>query len=177
MKVEECKFIFEAKTIQRMELLVLSTLKWRMRVMTPFTFIDYFFRKNNDDLPPPSSQISRLVELILWLTRGIEYLEFKPSEVAVAVSIFVIRETNLDNYEPYFIRNVQKERVFKCLELIYELQRSVAVQSVPQNPIEVLDVSCLSYKSDELPTVSSENSSQVDSNFKRVNLNKPSDMD
>ncbi|KAF6161685.1 hypothetical protein GIB67_013228, partial [Kingdonia uniflora] len=57
--------------------------------------MDYFFRKNNDDLPPPSSQISRLVELILRLTRGIEYLEFKPSEVDAAVSIFVIRETNL----------------------------------------------------------------------------------
>ncbi|KAF6151373.1 hypothetical protein GIB67_012233 [Kingdonia uniflora] len=52
-----------------------------------------------------------------------------------------------------------KERVFKCLELIHELQRSAAVQSVPQNPIGVLDVSCLSYKSDELPTVSSANSS------------------
>ncbi|KAF6154235.1 hypothetical protein GIB67_001131 [Kingdonia uniflora] len=164
LQVEECKFIFEAKTIQRMELLVLSTLKWRMRVVTPFTFMDYFFRKNNDDLPPPSSQISRLVELILRLTRGIEYLEFKPSEVAAVVSISVIRETNLD-------------KDFKCLELIHELQRSAAVQSVSQNPIGVLDVSCLGYKSDELPTVLSANSSQADSDFKRVNLNKPFDMD
>ncbi|KAF6152917.1 hypothetical protein GIB67_039624 [Kingdonia uniflora] len=69
------------------------------------------------------------------------------------------------------------ERVFKCLELIHELQRSAAVQSVPQNPIGVLDVTCLSYKSDELPAVSSANSSQADSDFKRVNLNKPFDMD
>ncbi|KAF6145548.1 hypothetical protein GIB67_037581 [Kingdonia uniflora] len=128
LQVEEFKFIFEAKTIQRMELLVLSTLKWRMRVVTPFTFMDYFFRKNNDDLPPPSSQISRLVDLILRLTRGIEYLEFKPSEVAAVVSISVIRETNLD------------KRDFKCLKLIHELQRSAAVQSVSQNPIGVLDV-------------------------------------
>ncbi|KAF6136927.1 hypothetical protein GIB67_025761, partial [Kingdonia uniflora] len=101
----------------------------------------------------------------------------KPSKVAAVVSISIIRETNLDKYEPYFIKNLQKEKVFKCLELIHEFQRSAAVQSVPQNPIEVLDVSCLSYKSDELPMVSSTNSSQVDSNFKRVNLNKPSDMD
>ncbi|KAF6141961.1 hypothetical protein GIB67_037929 [Kingdonia uniflora] len=135
-QVEECKFIFEAKTIQRMELLVLSTLKWRMRVVTPFTFMDYFFR--------------------------IEYLEFKPFEVNAAVLISVIRKTNLDKYEPSFIKNVQKERFFKCLELIHELQRSAAVQSLPQNPIGVLDVSCLSYKSDELPTVSSANPSQAD---------------
>ncbi|KAF6171888.1 hypothetical protein GIB67_011785 [Kingdonia uniflora] len=165
LQVEECKFIYEAKTIQRMEFLVFSTLKWRMRVVTPFTFMDYFFRKNNDDLPPPSSQISQLVELILRLTRGIEYLEFKPSEVAAVVSIYVIRETNLD------------KRDFKRLEHIHELQRSATVQSVSQNPIGVLDVSCLSYKNDELPTVLSANSSQADSDFKRVNLNKPSDMD
>ncbi|KAF6172129.1 hypothetical protein GIB67_029547 [Kingdonia uniflora] len=195
LQVEECKFIFEAKTIQRTELLVLSTLKWRMRVVTPFTFMDYFFCKNNDDLPPPSSQISRLVELILRLTRGIEYLEFNPSDVAAVVSIYVIRETNVDKYEPCFIKNVQKvnysiklipyliflllslKRDFKCLELIHELQRSATVQSVSQNPIGVLDVSCLSYKNDELPTVLSANPSQADSDFKRVNLNKPSDMD
>ncbi|KAF6142442.1 hypothetical protein GIB67_039406, partial [Kingdonia uniflora] len=54
-------------------------------------------------------------------------LEFKPSEVATAVSISVIRETNLNKYEPYFIKNVQKERVFKCFELIHELQRSATV--------------------------------------------------
>ncbi|KAF6152919.1 hypothetical protein GIB67_039626 [Kingdonia uniflora] len=106
LQVKECKFIFEAKAIQRMELLVLGTLKWRMRDVTPFTFMDYFFRKNNDDLPPPSSQISRLVELILRLTRGIEYLEFKPSEVAAAVSISIIRETNLDKY---LLSNIYKE--------------------------------------------------------------------
>ncbi|KAF6144713.1 hypothetical protein GIB67_017732 [Kingdonia uniflora] len=151
LQVEECKFIFEAKTIQRMELLVLSILKWRMRVVTPFTFMDYFFR--------------------------IEYMESKPSKVAAAVSISVIRETNLDKYEPCFIKNVQKERVFKCLELNHVLQRSAAVQSASQSPIGVLDVSCLSYKGNELPTVSSANSSQEDSYFKRVNLNKPSDMD
>ncbi|KAF6151559.1 hypothetical protein GIB67_021745 [Kingdonia uniflora] len=140
-KMEEIEVTLSVD-LQKLKLLVLSTLKWRMRVVTPFTFIDYFFHKNNDDLPLPSSQISRLVELILRLTRGIEYLEFKPFEVAAAVSISVIRETNLDKYEPCFIKNVQKERVFKCLELIHELQRSVAVQYVPQNPIGVLDVSC-----------------------------------
>ncbi|KAF6172461.1 hypothetical protein GIB67_006974 [Kingdonia uniflora] len=120
-----------------------------------------------------------ILQLLLsgLLRRGIEYLEFKPSEVAAAVSISVIRETNLDKYEPYIIKNVQKEGVFKCLELIHELQRSATVQSVPHNPIEVVDISCLSYKSDELPTLSSTNSSQADSDFKRVNLNKPSDMD
>lgn len=49
LQVGESKFLFEAKTIQRMELLVLSTLKWRMQAVTPFSFLDYFIRKINDD--------------------------------------------------------------------------------------------------------------------------------
>ncbi|KAF6153915.1 hypothetical protein GIB67_023692 [Kingdonia uniflora] len=67
-----------------------------MRAVIPFTFMDYFLHKNNDDLPPLSSQISRSVELILRLTREIEYLEFKSFEVVAVVSIFVTRETNLE---------------------------------------------------------------------------------
>ncbi|KAG5632163.1 hypothetical protein H5410_003880, partial [Solanum commersonii] len=35
-------FVFEGKTIQRMEPLVLTTLKWRMLAYTPCTYIDYF---------------------------------------------------------------------------------------------------------------------------------------
>uniref|UniRef100_M1BJM8 Cyclin D2.1 protein n=1 Tax=Solanum tuberosum TaxID=4113 RepID=M1BJM8_SOLTU len=45
-------FVFEGKTIQRMELLVLTTLKWRMLPYTPCRFIDYFVRKMNDRSNP-----------------------------------------------------------------------------------------------------------------------------
>jgi cyclin D3 len=37
--------VFEAKTIQRMELLVLSTLKWRMNPVTPISFFDHIIRR------------------------------------------------------------------------------------------------------------------------------------
>lgn len=42
---EESNYVFEAKTIQRMELLVLSTLEWKMNPVTPLSFIDYFARR------------------------------------------------------------------------------------------------------------------------------------
>ncbi|KAG5561461.1 hypothetical protein RHGRI_004492 [Rhododendron griersonianum] len=35
-------FISDAKSIRRMELLVLSTLNWRMRPVTPFSFLHFF---------------------------------------------------------------------------------------------------------------------------------------
>jgi cyclin D1/2/4 len=47
--VGESRFVFEARTIQRMELLVLSTLDWRMHAITPFSFIDYFLGKIIND--------------------------------------------------------------------------------------------------------------------------------
>lgn len=116
----ESKFVFEARTIQRMELLVLSTLKWRMQAVTPFSFMDYFLYKLNDDQFPHRTSILRSTQLILstmrgvfgcllsvcnnscggvwwigwWeLNAGIDFLEFKPSEIAAAVAISVARES------------------------------------------------------------------------------------
>nr|ACY82354.1 transcription factor cyclin D3a [Oreocharis dinghushanensis] len=44
LQVEEAKYVFESKTIQRMELLVLSTLQWKMNPVTPHSFLDYISR-------------------------------------------------------------------------------------------------------------------------------------
>ncbi|XLU23420.1 hypothetical protein S245_059486, partial [Arachis hypogaea] len=93
LQVGELKFVFEAKTIQRMELLVLSTLRWRMQSITPFSFIDYFLYKVNDDQNPTRDSIMRSIQLILSTVKGIECLEFRPSEIAAAVAIVVVRET------------------------------------------------------------------------------------
>ncbi|KAE8697372.1 Cyclin-D4-1 [Hibiscus syriacus] len=93
LQVGEPKFVFEAKTIQRMELLVLSTLKWRMLVLTPCSFIDYFLSKLCNDQYPSSTLISRSLQLILNTIRGIDLLEFRPSEIAAAVAVSISRET------------------------------------------------------------------------------------
>uniref|UniRef100_A0A7N0ZWS5 Cyclin-like domain-containing protein n=1 Tax=Kalanchoe fedtschenkoi TaxID=63787 RepID=A0A7N0ZWS5_KALFE len=44
-EVEGAKFVFEPKTIQRMELLVLSTLQWQMHPVTPLSFTDHIIRR------------------------------------------------------------------------------------------------------------------------------------
>jgi cyclin D1/2/4 len=65
--------VFEAKTIQRMELLVLSTLNWRMQAVTPFSYLDYFLNKLNGSgaTPAPRSWLFQSAELILRVARGI----------------------------------------------------------------------------------------------------------
>ncbi|KAF9620730.1 hypothetical protein IFM89_014251 [Coptis chinensis] len=186
--VGEPRFVFEARTIQRMELVVLSTLKWRMQAVTPFSFIDYFLHKINDDRPPLKLFISQSAELTLCLANGIEFLEYKPSEVAAAVTLSVLGESQIVNFDKAvscFIQLVQKERVLKCLKLVQgfsPISGSVYVAcafhpSTPQSPIGVLDASCLSYKSEELTAGSGPISSCACPDAKRRKLNDTSELD
>uniref|UniRef100_A0A3Q7EZC2 Cyclin-like domain-containing protein n=1 Tax=Solanum lycopersicum TaxID=4081 RepID=A0A3Q7EZC2_SOLLC len=45
LQVSNPKYVFEAKTIKNIELLVLSTLKWKMNPVTPLSFIDHIIRR------------------------------------------------------------------------------------------------------------------------------------
>lgn len=69
-QVGGAKYLFEARTIQRMELLVLGTLQWRMQAVTPFSFIDYFLHKLNDGNQPTKQLVSRVAGLILSTAEG-----------------------------------------------------------------------------------------------------------
>jgi cyclin D1/2/4, plant len=69
-QVGDARYVFEAKTVQRMELLVLSTLRWRMRAVTPFSYIDYFLHRLKDGGAPSRRAVLRSAELILRVARG-----------------------------------------------------------------------------------------------------------
>lgn len=43
--MEESKYVFEARTIKRMELLVLSTLEWKMNPVTPLSLVHHIMRR------------------------------------------------------------------------------------------------------------------------------------
>lgn len=68
-RVEE--FNFGSKVIQRMELLVLNTLEWRMNSVTPFTYFHYFTKKLSKAHTPPKNTMSKAVQVILAMMRGI----------------------------------------------------------------------------------------------------------
>ncbi|TKY74458.1 Cyclin-D3-1 protein [Spatholobus suberectus] len=183
LQVGDSKFIFEAKTIKRMELLVLSTLKWRMQAITPFTFLDYFLCKINGDQSPLRSSIMRSIQLISSTARVIDFLEFKPSEIAAAVAMYVMGETQtVDTGKAIsvLIQHVEKERLLKCVKMIHELSSnsasvkdsSASVTCLPQSPIGVLEALCFSYKSDDTNAGSCTNSSHNSPVAKRRKLNK-----
>ncbi|KAF7059275.1 hypothetical protein CFC21_066202 [Triticum aestivum] len=66
----DARYVFEAKTIQRMELLVLSTLKWRMQAVTPFSYLDYFLHQLCGGNAPSRQAVRDATELILCISRG-----------------------------------------------------------------------------------------------------------
>ncbi|KAK3231017.1 hypothetical protein Dsin_002898 [Dipteronia sinensis] len=190
LQIGESKFLFEAITIQRMELLVLSTLKWRMQAITPFSFIDNFSHKiNDDDQIPLRTLVLRSIQLIISTTKGIDFLEFKPSEIAAAVAISVTGEakTVVDTEKAISVlsQHVEKERVIKCMKMFHDLSliggstkgASGSVPSMPQSPIGVLDAACLSYKSDDTAVGSCASSSHNTPDNKRRKLNKPCELE
>lgn len=159
---------------------MLTTLKWRMQAITPFSYIDYFIKKiNNSD---QISSINKSVELILSTLKGINFLEFKPSVIAAAVAIsFAVKTETLDSEKALsaLVQHVQKDKVMKCVELIQALSLASdfvkvpiasSIPSVPQSPIGVLDAACLSYTSDGSGVESRSNSSH-NSPVKRRKLN------
>ncbi|KAF0921468.1 hypothetical protein E2562_007008 [Oryza meyeriana var. granulata] len=92
------EYIFDAKTIHRMEIVVLTTLKWRMQAVTPFSYIDHFLDKINEGKPLTYELVSRCTEIILGTMKATEFLKFRPSEIATAVALSVVADRRvLDN--------------------------------------------------------------------------------
>lgn len=62
---------FGSPAIKRMEFLVLDTLNWRMKSITPFTFIAYFISKFYSDDSTPTDAYTKAVILVMGAMRGI----------------------------------------------------------------------------------------------------------
>ncbi|KAH7851219.1 hypothetical protein Vadar_008739 [Vaccinium darrowii] len=178
LQAREPEFVFGGKTIQGMELQLLKALKWRMRACTPFSFVDYFIGKINDDQHPSGSMISRSVPFILSAIKGINFLEFKPSEIAAAVALHVsgkIEPAEIPNALSCFV-NLEVGRVSNCVEMIQHLPLLTTDDedigaSPPESPIGVLDAdNCLSHKIEDLAGGSSANSSHGSPETKRIKL-------
>ncbi|XP_059642865.1 cyclin-D5-1-like [Cornus florida] len=91
-KMEECKVPalshyhiddYNNDVIQRMELLVLNTLEWKMGSITPFAYLHYFITKFFGHSSPKES-ISRAIQLIFAITKEISLKDYRPSVIAAA---------------------------------------------------------------------------------------------
>ncbi|CAD6224613.1 unnamed protein product [Miscanthus lutarioriparius] len=189
LQVGDARYVFEAKTIQRMELLVLSTLKWRMQAVTPFSYIDYFLHRLTGGDAPSRRAVLRSAELILCIARGTHCLDFRPSEIAAAVAAAVAGEEHaVDIDRACCTHHVHKERVSRCLEAIQAAvalpgttvpqpllktegtssgrRASPSSATVPRSPTGVLDAAgCLSYRSDDTAAAAAAAASHASSSW------------
>ncbi|KAL1310455.1 hypothetical protein HN51_053076 [Arachis hypogaea] len=139
LQVEDCRYVFEAKTIKRMEILVLSTLRWKMNPVTPLSFLDYITRRlglfNLNDF------LTRSQSLLLSTLPDSRFMSYLPSVVATATMMHVLNSVEQRN-QVVRILGTNKEKVDECLKLIWEQgKKKRKFGWVPDSPNGVMDVS------------------------------------
>ncbi|KAL8117658.1 hypothetical protein AgCh_015509 [Apium graveolens] len=126
LQVEDSRFLFDSRSIQRMELLVLASLEWKMNPVTPFSFFDHIIRRLELESCPHWEFLRRCGCLFHSIVADSRILRYLPSVVASAIMCLVIKEVDLNN-APEFqnqlmeILKLNKERVDECCNLITEL--------------------------------------------------------
>ncbi|KAL8487516.1 hypothetical protein ACS0TY_023991 [Phlomoides rotata] len=130
LQVEESKFVFESKTIQRMEILVLSTLKWRMNPVTPLSFLDHIVKKLGLKSCNCRDFVRRCESLLLSLVSDCRFMCHLPSAMATATMLYVISSlepfTGVEYQDQLIaILGIKKEKVEECCRLIEKVATSV----------------------------------------------------
>ncbi|KAG6755942.1 hypothetical protein POTOM_039350 [Populus tomentosa] len=145
----EAGFIFDTQTINRMELLVLDALNWRMRSITPFSFV-HFFVSLFELKDPSSSQPlkDRATEIIFKAQNEIKFLEFKPSIIA-ASALLVASNERFPLQFPCFKSSiyscefVNEEKLLECFNALQEMVEMEWYESMLDTmsctPLSVLD--------------------------------------
>ncbi|XP_022942605.1 cyclin-D1-1-like [Cucurbita moschata] len=177
LQVEGAKYIFEPRTICRMELLVLRVLDWRLRSVTPFNFIAFFACKLDPSGDFMGFLISRATEIIISNIREVIFLEYWPSCIAAAALLCAANEVpNLSVVNPEHAESwcsgLRKENIIGCYRLMQEIVldscRIKSPQILPQFRVTVRT----RMRSSDLSPYSSSSSSSSSSPNKRRKLNQ-----
>lgn len=148
--VEEGKYLFEPKTIQKMEILVLSTLQWRMNPVTAISFLDYIARRIGLKDHLCVEFLRRCHHILLSTISDSRFMCYLPSELATATMLHVFDsiEPNLRlEYQNHvmniFGNGINKDKVDQCCNLIRRAQsnKRKLLTSVPGSPNGVMDLS------------------------------------
>ncbi|XP_021274557.1 cyclin-D2-2-like isoform X4 [Herrania umbratica] len=149
LQILKPRFLFKPKTVQRMELLVMNTLKWRLRTITPLDFVHYFISRISCIHKTQQNSLSHVFscasDLIIGTCKAIDSLDYPPSAIAAAVALW-LTDHRVDDQSLGFLHNrVNKEIVKKIYNTI---QRKISglphinhqkLESLPPSPTGVLD--------------------------------------
>ncbi|KAJ3673146.1 hypothetical protein LUZ60_006520 [Juncus effusus] len=149
------RFLFEPRTVRRMELLLMSSLQWRMHAVTPFDFLPLFTSARALPLLPRASLL--IVKTLLV----VDFLAYRPSVIAAAALICAAAETDdifTGESDDFLDVSIPKEAVTGCRQLMETFltdtcptARQPKGSHAPPSPIGILDAaacgSCDSQKS------------------------------
>ncbi|XP_008810097.2 cyclin-D1-1-like isoform X2 [Phoenix dactylifera] len=171
LQVLDPRFVFEPRTVRRMELLLMAALRWRMRSVTPFDFLPHLAAALLPSSADSAALLSRAADLILSTHRVVDFLAYRPSAIAAAavlcaadeIADFPARDDG--DSSSRFDEWVRKETVRGCRQLMEEYLIDTCPSAgrakpgreppTPQSPVGVLDAaacgSCDTQKSSAAP--------------------------
>ncbi|QDP16890.1 hypothetical protein Tsubulata_009123 [Turnera subulata] len=172
LQVEDSKFVFEAKTIKRMELLVLSTLQWRMHPVTPISFFDHIIRRLGLKTHLHWEFLCGCERLLLSVIADSRFMRYLPSILATAIMLHVIKEVEPRNHlecqnQLMAVLKISEDEVNGCYKLITELSGALSQSnkrkhlSPPSSPNGVIDATLSSDSSNDSWSVASTVSSPI----------------
>ncbi|KAJ7958200.1 Cyclin d3 [Quillaja saponaria] len=164
LQVEESGYLFEAKTIKRMEILVLSTLEWKMNPVTPISFLDYITRRIGLKDYLCGEFLKRCQSILLSLISDSSFMCYLSSTIAAATMLRVV--TSIVPFlgveyqrQLLSILGIDKEEVDECSRLILKVasgwhhskqsHKRKYIGSIPGSPNGVMDVSFSSESSND----------------------------
>ncbi|KAF2303460.1 hypothetical protein GH714_018540 [Hevea brasiliensis] len=155
----EESFIFDMQTVNRMELLILDALNWRMRSITPFSFV-HFFTSSFELKDPPLTQAlkDRATEIIFQAHNEIKLLEFKPSIIAASALLVSSHELFPVQFPSFrcsisSCERVNRDQLIKCFNALKEMvemdwyNSTMDTVSSTRTPLSVLDRHCIKSES------------------------------
>ncbi|KAK8673128.1 hypothetical protein V6N13_111483 [Hibiscus sabdariffa] len=155
LQVGESKYVFDSNTIERMELLVLSTLQWRMNPVTPISFFNHITSRLGLKTHLHLEFLRSCERLLLFLIADSRSRLYTPSILAAATMLHVIKEIEPCHYHEYQkqligVLKTCEDEVNACHKLIFELLGSHCKgnqghkrkhPSIPSSPNGVIDAS------------------------------------
>ncbi|OIV93916.1 hypothetical protein TanjilG_05619 [Lupinus angustifolius] len=137
LQVEGAKYIFQPRTICKMELLVLDVLDWRLKSITPFNFLSYFASKLDSTSTFNGFLISRATDIILSNIQEASFHAYRPSCIAAAAILYAANEIpnwsliNPEHAESW-CQGLTKEKIKGCYKVMQELMNGNNRSKLPK---------------------------------------------
>ncbi|XP_051148315.1 cyclin-D1-1-like [Andrographis paniculata] len=129
-QVEGAKFIFEPKTVLRMELLVLKVLDWRLQSISPFCYLQFFALKIDPTGTFTDFFTSKAKDILLSAIQEICLLEHRPSTIGAAILLHAVSDlpkfsSITSQQAESWCDGLHKESIMNCQQLIRKTTSSI----------------------------------------------------